>query len=108
VAADLGADRLAAPGDDVEDARPADRPRAAPAVTIRVCNALISLGLTTAVQPAAIAAASLPQMKPALLFQGVISPATPSGSITTSAVPMRRVKSYCSSTLAISNNTLAA
>jgi len=47
---------------------------------------------TTAVQPAAIAAASLPQMKPASLFHGVMRPATPKGSIITSAVPTRRVK----------------
>jgi hypothetical protein len=35
---------------------------------------------------------SLPQMKPASLFHGVMRPATPKGSITTSAVPTRRVK----------------
>jgi hypothetical protein len=33
----------------------------------------------TAVQPAANAVASLLQMKPASLFQGVIRPATPTG-----------------------------
>src|SRR5260370_40091458 len=59
-------------------------------VTTRVWMALISLGLTTAVQPAASADASLPQTKPASLFHGVISPATPSGCITTSADPARR------------------
>ncbi len=77
-------------------------------VTICVCSALISLGLTTAVQPAARAAASLPQMKPALLFHGVIKAATPSGCMTTSARPMRRVNSYACNTLAASSNTLAA
>jgi hypothetical protein len=50
-------------------------------VTTCVWIALISLGLTTAVQPAAIAAASLPQMKPASLFHGVMRPATPRGFI---------------------------
>ncbi len=62
-------------------------------VTTCVWMALISLGLTIAVQPAASAAASLPQMKPASLFHGVMRPATPSGSITTSALPARRVNS---------------
>ncbi|MNN22217.1 hypothetical protein D3C81_1355680 [compost metagenome] len=60
-------------------------------VTMRVCIALISLGLMTAVQPAATAAASFPQIKPASLFQGVINPATPIGCITTSAPPTRRL-----------------
>ncbi len=55
--------------------------------------ALISLGLMTAVQPAAMAMASLPQMKPVLLFQGVMIPTTPSGCITTSASLIQRVKS---------------
>jgi hypothetical protein len=59
------------------------------------------------VQPTAIAATSLPQMKPASLFHGVMSPATPSGSITTSAIPTRRVKSYASSTCAMLSRTLA-
>lgn len=54
--------------------------------------ALISDGLITMVVPAAIAVASLVQMKPMLLFQGVIAAATPTGSITTSALPIRRVK----------------
>ena len=56
-------------------------------VTICVCQALISLGLITAVQPAAIAVASLLQIKPASLFHGVINPATPTGVITTCARP---------------------
>jgi len=55
--------------------------------------ALISLGLITVVQPAAIAMASLLQMAPALLFHGVISTETPTGSMTTVAEPMRRSNS---------------
>lgn len=47
-------------------------------------------------------------MNPELLFQGVMRPSTPSGRITTSAVPALRVKSYCSSTSAALSKTLAA
>jgi hypothetical protein len=79
----LGADRLAAAVDDVEDAgRQTGRVQRLDHDPL-VCNALISLGLITQVDPLAIAIASLPQMKPALLFHGVISPTTPSGSIVT-------------------------
>ncbi len=66
-------------------------------VTICVCRALISLGLMTAVQPAASAAASLPQINPASLFHGVISPATPSGVICTVAAPAEVTNSNASS-----------
>ncbi len=66
-------------------------------VTICVCRALISLGLITAVQPAASAAASLPQIKPASLFHGVMSPATPSGVISTRAAPAVITNSNASS-----------
>ncbi len=72
---------------------PAGRPASCRAsMTTWVWIALISLGLITAVQPAATAKASLLQMKPALAFQGVINPTTPTGSITTSAAPMRRTR----------------
>ncbi|MCY1249247.1 hypothetical protein D9M72_627640 [compost metagenome] len=54
--------------------------------------ALISDGLITIVVPAAIAVASLVQMKPMLLFQGVMAAATPTGSMTTAALPICRVK----------------
>lgn len=54
--------------------------------------ALISDGLITIVVPAAIAVASLVQMKPILLFHGVIAAATPTGSMTTSALPICRAK----------------
>ena len=40
----------------------------------------------------AIAVASLVQMKPMLLFQGVMAAATPTGSMTTAALPICRVK----------------
>jgi hypothetical protein len=72
--------------------KPGGRPALCSAsVTTWVWVALISLGLITTVQPAASAVASLLQMKPALEFQGVISAATPTGSIVTSAVPIWRV-----------------
>src|SRR5258705_1587447 len=45
-----------------------------------VCNELSSLGLMTAVQPAATAEASLAERKNEFAFQGVIRPATPTGS----------------------------
>ena len=64
-------------------------------VIICVCQALISLGLITAVQPEAIAVASLLQIKPASLFHGVIRPATPTGVITTVARPTRSSKLNC-------------
>ncbi|MCY1308815.1 hypothetical protein D9M70_588520 [compost metagenome] len=54
--------------------------------------ALISDGLITIVVPAAIAVASLVQMKPMLLFQGVMAASTPTGSMTTAALPICRVK----------------
>jgi hypothetical protein len=40
-----------------------------------------------------MAMASLPQMKPTLLFQGVMIPTMPTGSITTSASLIQRLKS---------------
>src|SRR5258708_19698064 len=64
--------------------------------------ALISLGLMTTVQPAASAVASLLQMKPAFEFQGVMRPATPTGSITTWALPTWRVSGERSSVFAAS------
>src|SRR4029077_12000644 len=45
-----------------------------------VCNALSSLGLITVVHPAARADASLAHRKNEFAFQGVIKPATPTGS----------------------------
>ncbi|MNL37586.1 hypothetical protein D3C87_1597410 [compost metagenome] len=69
--------------------------------TTCVCNALISLGLMTAVQPAASAVASLLQMKPALLFQGVIRPVTPTGVRMTLAMPTCSSKSNaCNASIA--------
>ncbi len=73
---------------------PGGRPASCSASTrIWVWVALISLGLMTLVQPAAMAIASLPQMKPTLLFHGVMIATTPSGSITTSASLIQRLKS---------------
>ncbi len=62
-------------------------------VTTCVWIGLNSLGLMTEVQPAAMALASLLQIEPAVLFQGVMSPATPTGSMTTVASPTLRVSS---------------
>ena len=45
-----------------------------------VCIALISLGLMTTVQPAAMAGATLMAIEPALEFHGVKTATTPSGS----------------------------
>jgi len=47
-------------------------------------------------------------MKPALLFQGVIRPTTPTGSITTSAAPMRRSNANDSSVEAAARKASAA
>ncbi|MNP48996.1 hypothetical protein D3C76_1431550 [compost metagenome] len=58
-----------------------------------VCKGLNSLGLITEAQPAAMADASLLQIVPAVLFQGAISAATPTGSITTVASPTERTRS---------------
>jgi len=86
------ADRLAASGDDIEYAG-------------RQSRLMQGFGDDTGLHSAhlarldhrrtagAIAAASLTQIAPALLFQGVDHPATPSGVMTTSAVPARRVNS---------------
>jgi hypothetical protein len=50
--------------------------------------ALISDGLRTIVDPAAIAVATLEALKPSVLFHGMIAATTPSGSSDTSARPI--------------------
>jgi len=54
----------------------------------------ISLGLSTAVQPAAIAGASFDVTWFSGQFQGVIRPQTPIGSRRISVPPMKRSNSY--------------
>ncbi len=70
---------------------PGGRPaRCSARVMTSVCTALNSLGLITALLPAAMAIASLLAMKPAFAFHGVIMPTTPCGTMVTRAPPTSR------------------
>src|SRR5260370_30319546 len=71
-----------------------------------VCNALSSLGLMTAVQPAASADASLAQRDNEFAFQGVITPATPTGSNVTVVLPQLLVRGSSWSALSAPLHTL--
>ncbi len=61
-------------------------------------NGATSDGLSTIVQPAAIAGATLQAIWFSGQFQGVISPHTPTGSRTISVVPIGRSNSKSAST----------
>ena len=61
----------------------------------------ISLGFSTMVQPAASAGPTLQVIWFSGQFQGVMRPTTPTGSLTTSDVPLRSSKAKPSSTCAI-------
>src|SRR4029077_18344650 len=74
----------------------------------RVCNELSSLGLMTAIQPAATAEASLAERKNEFAFQGVIRPAAPTGSSVTVVLPQLRVSGSSWSAVSAERNTLAA
>ncbi|MCY1223220.1 hypothetical protein D9M72_353380 [compost metagenome] len=69
--------------------------------------ALISLGLMTAVQPAATAVASFPAIKPLLAFHGMMMPTTPSGVNCTSEKPIFFVKSNFSKVAIAAVNPLS-
>src|ERR1700756_1632356 len=72
-----------------------------------VCNALSSLGLITVVHPAAKADASLAHRKNEFAFQGVIKPATPTGSNVTVVLPQPLVKGSSGGALSADWKTFA-
>src|SRR5260370_18206271 len=74
----------------------------------RVCNGVSSLGFITVVQPAATAEASLAERKNEFAFQGVIRPATPTGSSVTVVLPQVRASGSSWSAFSADRNTLAA